>query len=72
MDTGTGTKEDVIILLNEAQNKINKTIMIYSKYDKDDVYLKTIRDLLRQEIADLTNKNKYSRLFFASLTTVNL
>ena len=58
MDMGTGTKEDVIILLNEAQNKINKTIMIYSKYDKDDVYLKTIRDLLKQEIADLTKKNK--------------
>lgn len=59
MDMGNEIKEDVIILLNEARNKINKTIMIYSKFNKDDVYLKTIRDLLNQELEDLTRKEKW-------------
>lgn len=58
MDMGNEIKEDIIILLNEARNKINKTIMIYSKFNKDDVYLKTIRDLLNQELEDLTRKEK--------------
>ena len=49
-------KEEIIILLNEARNKINKSIMIYSKYAKEDVYLKTIRDLLNQELEELTRK----------------
>ena len=58
-------KEDVIILLNEARNKISKTIMIYSKYNKDDVYLKAIRDLLNKELEDLTRKeheNSYNSI----------
>ena len=59
MDMGNEIKEDIIILLNEARNKINKTIMIYSKFNKDDVYLKTIRDLLNQELEDLTRKEKW-------------
>ena len=58
MDMANETKEDIIILLNEARNKINKAIMIYSKFNKDDVYLKAIRDLLNQELDDLTKKNR--------------
>ena len=49
-------KEDVIILLNEARNKLSKAIMIYNKYDQDDVYLKAIKDLLNQELKELTQK----------------
>ena len=49
-------KEEIIILLNEARNKISKSIMIYSKYDKENVYLKTIKDLLNQELEDLAKE----------------
>lgn len=49
-------KEEIIILLNEARNKINKSIMLYNKYDQDDVYLKTIKDILNQELKELTEK----------------
>ena len=49
-------KEDMIILLNEARNKISKAIIMYSKYDKDDVYLQAIKDLLNNEIKDLTKE----------------
>ena len=49
-------KEEIIILLNEARNKINKSIMLYNKYDQDDVYLIAIIDLLRQELKELTEK----------------
>lgn len=51
-------KEEVIILLNEARNKINKSIMLYDKYDKDDIYLKTIKDLISEELQELTKKEK--------------
>lgn len=51
-------KEDIIILLNEARNKINKTIILYEKFNQDSVYLRTIRDLLNQELKDLTSKDK--------------
>lgn len=50
-------KEDMIILLNEARNKISKAIMMYSKFEKDDVYLKAIKDLLNQELKELTKEN---------------
>lgn len=49
-------KEEIIILLNEARNKINKSIMLYNKYDQDDVYLLAIKDLLSQELKELTEK----------------
>lgn len=49
-------KEEIIILLNEARNKINKSIMLYNKYDQDAVYLKTIKDILNQELKELTEK----------------
>ena len=53
-------KEEVIILLNEARNKINKSIILYEKFSEDAVYLKTIKDLLTQELKDLTEKgNKH-------------
>lgn len=51
-------KEDIIIILNEARNKINKAIMIYNKFDKDDIYLKTIKELLHNEIQDLIKEKK--------------
>lgn len=51
-------KEDIIILLNEARNKVNKTIILYEKFNQDSVYLRTIRDLLNQELKDLTSKDK--------------
>ena len=53
-----GIKEEIIILLNEARNKITKAIMIYNKFEKDDVYLRTIKDLLGNEIVDLVKENK--------------
>ena len=54
-------KEDIIILLNEARNKINKSIILYKKFNQDDVYLKTIKDLITQELKDLTEKgNKHA------------
>ena len=51
-------KEDIIILLNEARNKINKSIILYNKFNKDDVYLKAIKDLLNEELKELTDKRK--------------
>lgn len=49
-------KEEIIITLNEARNKINKSIMLYNKFDRDDVYLQAIRDLLNRELKELTEK----------------
>lgn len=49
-------KEEIIIILNEARNKVNKSIMLFNKYDKDDVYLQAIKDLLNQELKELTEK----------------
>ena len=47
-------KEEIIIILNEARNRINKSIMLYNKFGKDDVMLKAIKDLLNAELEDLT------------------
>lgn len=52
-------REDVIILLNEARNKINKLIMLYNKFDKDDVYLKTIKELMTNELKDIIKESKH-------------
>ncbi|MBO7696537.1 MAG: hypothetical protein J6T10_28250 [Methanobrevibacter sp.] len=52
-------REDVIILLNESRNKINKLIMIYNKFDKDDVYLKTIKELITNELKDIIKESKH-------------
>ena len=49
-------KEEVIILLNEARNKISKASILYSKTNQEDVYIKTILDLLNSELYDLTGK----------------
>lgn len=49
-------KEEVIILLNEARNKISKASILYSKTNQEDVYIKTILDLLNSELHDLTGK----------------
>ena len=51
-------KEEIIILLNEIRNRINKSIMLYNKFDKDDVILKAIKDLLNAELEDLVKENK--------------
>ena len=51
-------KEEVIILLNEARNKISKAMMLYDKYAMDDVYLRTIKEILSQELHELTKKEK--------------
>lgn len=52
------TKEKVIILLNEARNKISKANIIYQKYEQDNIYLKTLIDLLNEELSDLTINKK--------------
>ena len=49
-------KEEVIILLNEARNKISKVSILYSKTNQEDVYIKTIIDLLNSELRDLTGE----------------
>lgn len=51
-------KEEIIILLQEARNKIAKANIIYDKFEIDDVYLKTIKDLLSDELISLTNKKE--------------
>lgn len=51
-------KEDIIIYLTEARNKINKSIILYEKFNQDPIYLKTIKDLLNQELQELVRKDK--------------
>lgn len=51
-------KEEVIILLTEARNKITKSNILYQRYKQDNVYLETIAKLIDDELADLTKKEK--------------
>ena len=49
-------KEEVIILLNEARNKISKASILYDKFNQEDVYIQTIIKLLNDELKDLTKE----------------
>lgn len=52
-------KEEIIILLNEARNKVGKANILYEKFNEDNVYLKTMLDLLNNELKDLTKGKEH-------------
>ena len=52
-------KEEIIILLNEARNKVGKANILYEKFNEDNIYLKALLDLINNEIHDLTKGKDY-------------
>lgn len=50
--------EEIILLLNEARNKITKANIIYGKEDLDNIYIENMLDLIADEISDLIKMSK--------------